>query len=137
MLPVEFTIIGPPISQRARGRSLRKAVWQAAVRAAAVAAWPAGAPPVEEGVSVEITHFFEGAPADTDNVPKPILDALTTLLFKDDRQVTDLISRRRPLGGPFSVEPMSKVIADALASGREFVHVRIASSPEGGSLRFL
>ena len=34
---------------------------------------------------------------DVDNLPKPILDALSGMIFADDHQVTDLLVRKRPL----------------------------------------
>ena len=55
---------------------------------------------MEQSITVEITHFFEGAPADVDNMVKPILDAMKGFVYADDCQVTDLVSRRRPLSGP-------------------------------------
>jgi hypothetical protein len=92
---------------------------------------------VEQAITVEITHFFEGAPADVDNIVKPILDALKGFLYADDQQVTDLVSRRRPLGGPYVVDPVSEVLAQGIGSNREFLHIRIAAAAASGELRFL
>src|SRR6266849_3878410 len=115
MLPFEFTIPGPPVSQQAR-RSKRKALWLAAVTTAATQAWLSTSPPAEQEVLVEITHFYKGGPADVDNIPKPILDAIKGLVFKDDKQVTDLLCRRRPIAGPFVADRISLVLASAIAS---------------------
>ena len=68
---------------------------------------------------------------------KPILDAIKGLVLADDSLVTDVVCRRRPLAGPFLVDPVSAVLADGLAGHREFLHVRVALSPPGGDLRFL
>jgi len=92
---------------------------------------------VVQEISVEITHFFEGAPADVDNIVKPILDALKELVYVDDRQITDLVSRRRALAGPYAVEPVSDVLAEGISLRREFLHIRIVATPVGGELRFL
>ena len=67
MLPFEFTIEGPPVSQQTRRRD-RLPPWRAAIRYAAEKRWMSGDAPVEQGVSVEITHFFVGAPGDVDNI---------------------------------------------------------------------
>ena len=93
MLPFEFIVEGPPVSQR--------------------------------------------APADVDNIVKPILDALKELVYVDDRQITDLVSRRRALAGPYAVEPVSDVLAEGISLRREFLHIRIVATPVGGELRFL
>jgi len=136
MLPFEFTIEGPPVSQQTRRRD-RLPPWRAAIRDAAEKRWMSGDAPVEQGVSVEITHFFVGAPGDVDNIIKPILDALVGLVFVNDSQVTDVVSRRRNLAGPYTIELPSTVLTDALANGREFLHIRVVSSARGGDLRFL
>ena len=88
-------------------------------------------------MSVEITHFYEGAPADVDNLVKPILDSIKGFIYADDFLVTDVVSRRRPLTGPFAADPVSLVLAEGLASNREFLHVRIAEAPAAGALSFL
>src|SRR5947207_480426 len=131
MLPFEFNVDGPPVSQQAR-RAERLAAWRMSVRGRALEAWPKDTPAVEQEITIEITHFFEGAPADVDNIPKPILDALKGVVYVDDRQVTDLVCRRRRLGGPHKVDPVSAQLAEGLAEGREFLHIRIAAASNEG-----
>lgn len=87
-------------------------------------------------LGLTITHFYRDAPTDVDNIVKPILDSIKGLVYWDDVQITDLISRRRPLAGPFRIEAVSLVLADALARGREFLHIRITDSPPEGELTF-
>jgi len=99
--------------------------------------WPDGTPPVDAEISIEITHFFEGAPTDVDNIVKPLLDAMKELVYHDDRQITDLVSRRRPLEGPYTADPVSPILAHGISLGREFLHIRVAVAPIGGELRFL
>ena len=137
MLPFEFVVDGPPVSQQTRRRQERLPPLRAAIRAAAGGRWPQETSPVEVSVSVEITHFYEGAPADVDNIIKPILDGIKGFVYADDALVTDVVSRRRPLAGPYTVAPMSSVLADGLAGNREFLHIRVAVAPIGGELRFL
>ena len=137
MLPFEFIVLVAPVSQQAHRRSRRKVAWENAIRTAADQHWPADSPPIENDVCVTITHFFEGAPADVDNIAKPILDAIKRLVFADDRQVTDLVAQRGPLQGPFSADPASSVLTDAIALKREFVYVRVTAAPLDGELRFL
>ena len=79
MLPFEFNVDGPPVSQQAR-RQERIVAWKMSVKSKAAERWPKDAPPVDQDVSIEITHFFEGAPADVDNIAKPILDAIKGLV---------------------------------------------------------
>jgi len=70
MVPFEFTISGPPISQQAKGSSRRR--WKAVVANAATAALPIGALPTSDDVAVSITYYYDGDPPDVDNIIKPI-----------------------------------------------------------------
>jgi Holliday junction resolvase RusA-like endonuclease len=97
MLPFEFVVEGPPVSQQTRRRD-RLPPWRDAVRSAAALLWSADDAPVEQDVTVEMTHFFIGAPGDVDNFPKPVLDALEGLVFLDDRQVSELVTRKASQG---------------------------------------
>lgn len=72
-----------------------------------------------------------------DNIPKPILDAMKGLVYLDDREVTDLVSRRRPLRGSHRAETVSAMLAKGLAHDREFLHIRISAAPKEGELKFL
>ena len=70
----EFVVAGPPVSLQARAAS--REAYKAKIGAAAAAAWIPGRPLIANAVAVTNTHFFEGAPADLDNIAKPILDGL-------------------------------------------------------------
>ncbi len=135
MLPFEFTVEGPPVSQQTRRRE-RLPPWRAVVRAAAQDLWPVAGTPLEQELSLTITYFYEDAPTDVDNIVKPILDSIKGLIYRDDVQITDLVSRRRPLAGPFRIDAVSPSIAEALERGREFIHVRVTEPPEEGALAF-
>jgi Holliday junction resolvase RusA-like endonuclease len=133
MLLFEFVIEGPPTSSQARRRETRDE-WDARVKAAARSLWSEDRPLIASEVTVTMTHFFEGAPGDVDNIPKAVLDALKGVVLVDDRQVSDLIIQRRPLAGPYivtapSAEPMRRV-----GLGREFLHIAIATPPDHGEL---
>lgn len=129
----EFVIAGPPVSQQARRRR-RRDEWKEAVRAAAESYWPADAPPFVGPLAVTIYYFYEDAALDVDNLVKPFLDALIGLVYEDDRQISDLVCRRRDFRGPFVVRDVSPTLADGLVGGREFLYVRVEDAPSGDEL---
>jgi crossover junction endodeoxyribonuclease RusA len=133
MLLFEFTLAGPPTSQQTRRRD-RLTVWRERVARAAAEKWADGRPPVASPITLTIHYFFEGQPADVDNIVKPILDALKGSVVADDGLVTDLIVQRRPLQGPYLSPSTSPALAEGIASGHEFLHVVISTSPDDGSL---
>jgi hypothetical protein len=86
--------------------------------------------PVTHPVRLEITHFYEDVELDVDNVAKPIIDALKGLIFLDDRQVTDLLCRKRDLGRSLRVTNPSSVLAEGLSRDNDFLLVTVMEAPD-------
>ncbi|MEO0988483.1 MAG: RusA family crossover junction endodeoxyribonuclease [Cyanobacteria bacterium J06639_14] len=140
MLPFEFTLPGRPLSNQTKDKTRLKA-WQAKVHHVAAGMWGSDRP-CDESVrmKLKLTYYFETLNGKEDNVPdsdnivKPIREALVGIVYDHDYQVTDVISRRRNLNGSFRIKGMSPVLADAFIQGVEFVHVRIEVAPDPAEL---
>ncbi len=128
MLPFDFIINRPPVSQQARRRKLIRE-WRDAVRIVAEQHWPIGEPAADGFLMVTILHFFEDIELDVDNIPKPMLDSMKGLVYQDDRQITDLVCRKRELGRVLLPEGTSGFLPDALNRRQEFVYIRIEEAP--------
>ena len=85
-------------------------------------------------LKIEITHFYEAVELDVDNLAKPIIDALKGLIFLDDRQVTELLCRKRDLGRSLRVSNPSSVLAGGLSRGNDFLFVTVLEAPEQEAL---
>jgi hypothetical protein len=131
MLPVEFVVPGVPVSTQTRNRQ-RLQAWKGQVRSAATGCVQPGEEPVTRRVIVTIVYYFTGASLDTDNMIKPIQDALKGVVYVDDGQVTDVRASVRSLDGSFKVRGMSAVLAGGFVGGSDFVHVRVADAPDEG-----
>ncbi|WP_409567658.1 hypothetical protein [Rugamonas sp. DEMB1] len=79
-----------------------------------------------------IVYLCDSAPADIDNIIKPIQDALVGLVFEDDFLVSDVDSHRRFLADPIDVTSLPPLLQAGVAKGEECVYVRIcdAQQPE-------
>jgi Holliday junction resolvase RusA-like endonuclease len=132
MLPFEFVIMGPPVSQQTRLRARRHA-WVEQLRAVITSRWPTDDPPVTIAVHVEITHAFPGISGDLDNLAKPVLDALQGLAYEDDRQVIDLTMRKRDLTRDLRIDSLRPMLIAAFNRGDEFLHVVVEEAPTRGS----
>lgn len=121
-LPFEFVVPGPPVSQQAR-RKKRREEWKGFVRSTAENLWRPNLPEVVGPLRLEIVYYFRGDPLDTDNMVKPIQDALKSVVYTDDNLISDVIARRRPLDGSFRVRRMTPALAVGFAEAREFLHV--------------
>ena len=116
----EVVIEGTPLSQRNR-HHLR--AWRQEVQSVAGQAWDAE-PPFAGEVMVVMTYYFKdeskGESLDVDNIPKPILDALSGLVYADDSQITDLVCRKRDRNRDLQFENPSSVLLETLGRSDQF-----------------
>jgi Holliday junction resolvase RusA-like endonuclease len=74
-----------------------------------------------------IINFHEGnkPSVDVDNMSKPILDVMESIVYNNDRQIRQAQITHLRINSAFSIVGVSKVIVDALQAGSEFVYVRV------------
>jgi len=118
MLPFEFVIAGPAVSQQTRRRAHRRALIDR-VRRQAERHWPGESPQETGPVALTLTYLHGAVGGDLDNIAKPVLDALKGLVLYDDDQVTDLVLRKRSLSAVLTIEnpsPFSPTRAASMAA---------------------
>ncbi len=76
----------------------------------------------------KISNLKSIDPVDTDNIIKPIQDALIGLVYEDDSLVTDVEDHRRSLSDTFDVALCPSLLVRGIRSGSECVYVRINSA---------
>ena len=81
---LEVCVHGQPVSAQTANRRALQA-WKDRVRAACEAAWGVGQLPIEGGVTIRVTHYFEVSIGDVDNLMKPIQDALQGVAYVNDK----------------------------------------------------
>lgn len=119
---VSFVIKGRPISVRARATT--RHTWTQKVAAAARV--QCSAPLTDQNLRIKITFFYNTEPDfDTDNISKPICDALNGVAYVDDHQISDRHVRRRDIGSPYRIRGANPDLAVAIAEGEDFVHIEI------------
>lgn len=128
MIPFEFTIKGPPISQQAKSPSRNR--WKAAVAAAASAKVQAGDTPTNDDVAIKITYYYEGDTPDVDNIIKPIQDALIGIVYVDDAQVVQAVSSKTRIDGSFKIRGASAELLLAFSNRDAFVHIQVTMPPD-------
>jgi len=121
----EFLIPKRPVSLQTRQRS-KLQDWQAFVRAEASKTWVGT--PYSGNVHLTLIYLYDTDPVDTDNIIKPIQDALIGLVYEDDSLVTDVESHRRSLSDSFDVALCPSLLLRGIRSGSECVYVRINSA---------
>ena len=131
MLPFEFTIDGPPVSQQTRRRS-RLHDWKKRVRQEAEQKWSSGELPHSEPIMLTIIYFYDTASMDVDNIPKPISDALNGLVYFDDEQITDILVRKRNLNDDLRLTNPSDTLTEGFVRGSEFLYIVIKAAPNQG-----
>ena len=125
-IPFEFVVAGSPVSQQTRRKELLRE-WIQTVQQVARQGWIME-PPLAGAVAVTITYCYESDLLDVDNMPKPVLDALKGIVNDDDRQVSDLLCRKRELSEELLIQNPSTTLLDSLRDGRPLLHVRVAEA---------
>ncbi len=120
-LPLEFVVKGTARSQRSSRSGDR---WQRQLNQVVQENWQGQT--ITSGpfkVTITCFHYPGKAAPDVDNIPKPILDTLSGLVYGDDQHVTDLVCRKRDLSINFAVLNPSALLIAALGESESFVHV--------------
>jgi Holliday junction resolvase RusA-like endonuclease len=129
VLPFELIIDGTPVSQQTRRRA-RLHEWKQKIRDEAERYWPTEEPPYNGLVMMTVIYFYDTVLMDVDNITKPISDALSKLVYWDDRQITDSLVRKRNLNGNLRIENPSEMLAEALSRGGEFLFIVVEEAPD-------
>lgn len=120
-----FSVNGVPVSSQGSKESRRRYKEAVAHQAAKNIVSPIDD---KDNVKVEIDWFTEGFAnkPDTDNIAKPIIDALKGIAFTDDRQVKSHIVRKHDTLGVihFQREPLS-IVEPLLNGNNDYVFIRI------------
>ena len=123
---VEFLLSRRPIAHQSKDAGKRQR-WKEFVAMAAQKAWDSQAL-LATSCHVSIVYFCGEQFADIDNIIKPILDAMTGIVYVDDSFVTDVDSHRRPLTATFDFTRLPALFLTAVATNQECVYVRVAFS---------
>jgi hypothetical protein len=115
---IEFLIPRRPLSLQTRNRANLQA-WKNYVAGEAAKVWQ-GTMIRTGNLEVLLVYLFDLAPPDTDNIVKPIQDALVGLVYKDDGLISDVKSHRRSLVGTFDLTrlPAPLVAGTSTATSR-------------------
>lgn len=121
----EFIIPRRPVSSQSSRSHLQ--AWKQYVRAEAAKTWGGT---MLSGVDIHLTivYLFDNDPIDTDNIIKPIQDALVGLVYDDDLDVTDVEAHRRPLWETYDETRLPTALLQAVRLSRECVFVRISTA---------
>lgn len=90
----------------------------------------------EDDLEIDIQFFYKGAVPriDTDNLAKPIQDALEGVVYDDDQQILKTQSEKRNIDGRFRVSGSPLALILMIQRGSEFVYVKVDHYQEDGNL---
>jgi Endodeoxyribonuclease RusA len=134
---MEFIVAGAPRSANANPRSRRR--WRERVARAARERIQEEGGLTDTDVAVLIIYFYQGETTlDVDNIAKSLLDGLKGVLFRDDRQVSELLIRKSRLSAGLSLTGASLYLLGAIErmseAGSDFVYVRTDEAPDHGRI---
>lgn len=126
----ELLIPRRPVSHQAKNKDNLQA-WKDYVYGRASRQWQ-GTPLTESKLRLTLVYLCGDAPADIDNIIKPIQDALVGSVIADDFQIIDVDSHRRFLTEEIDIIDLPKLLIEGILSGHECVYVRILLSQSLG-----
>jgi Holliday junction resolvase RusA-like endonuclease len=124
---------GPAVSLKAKKTNARRyQKWIRTVRAAAQAQWQNRSQPTNSNdVRVSITNYYALAPPDVDNIIKPLLDALESVVITNDQQVRRVSSEKFDLAEVATIRNPDPLLASALEKYSEVLHIMVTWDVEG------
>jgi crossover junction endodeoxyribonuclease RusA len=126
---LEFTVPGPPVSHQSHNKP-KLSAWRRMVRSSAARVWGKRSP-LESQLNIVVTYYHEGQAVriDTDNMVKPIQDALIGLVYDDDCWITHTSSQKICIDGFFRIRGLSQILLEAFSRGVEFLHITVDHAP--------
>ena len=83
-------------------------------------------------LKVKIQFFHDHSrQRDTDNISKPVCDALQGIAYDNDSQIIKRVAERKDIRGPYSIVGANRKIIDAILRGKEFVAITIERVGKG------
>lgn len=122
----DFLIPNRPVSLQTR-KTANLQAWKQYVRNEAAKTWTGQ---IFSGNDLQLTliYLYNSDPVDTDNIIKPIQDALIGLVYDDDLLISDVDAHRRSLSGTFDLTQCPIPLVQGIISGLECVYVKITES---------
>jgi len=120
----DFLIPKRPVSLQTRKTSNLQA-WKQYVRAEAEKTWT-GQFFTERNIQLTLIYLYSSDPLDTDNIIKPIQDALVGLIYKDDLIISDINVHRRPFSDTFDMTLLPILLVQGIVSRLECVYVQVS-----------
>ena len=126
-LPLEFNVIGTPVSLQSANPRARHD-WQTTVLAAARAiVQPESWAFDTSRLSVTMFYFPQAAmPGDLDNIVKLVLDALEPNIYIDDSLIDRLVVQRFDPAATYTFASPTDTLAAAMATRDPVLYVRLA-----------
>lgn len=125
--PLEFVVEGTPVSfQTKRRESLDE--WKLRIVEASRPTLPEGHFATSDALAITLFYFPpEPMTGDIDNIVKPILDALCSHIYMDDRQLHRVLVQKFEPGGIFQFAAPSAALADAMGKSKPALYIRLSN----------
>jgi len=121
----EFLIPRRPVSTN---NHKKRQEWIKLVNEEAQKVWTGSSPIKDANLQLTLIYICRDNPPDTDNIIKPIQDALNNLVYEDDRLVSDVESHRRFLSEPIDMTNLPLLLRKGVIIGKECVYVKVSES---------
>jgi Holliday junction resolvase RusA-like endonuclease len=122
----EMLIPKRPLSVQANKQNLQ--AWKDYIYGRARDEWKHGTPYAKLGIRLTLVYLCGEAPADIDNIVKPIQDSLVGVVYADDSLIADVDSHRRFITDGIDLTNLPRLLVQGAESGEECVYVSVSLS---------
>jgi crossover junction endodeoxyribonuclease RusA len=130
LFPIQFIVQGTAVSSQAKGRRSIEP-WKERIRTASSEKLPEGHFAAEQPISVTIYCFPNGTmEGDIDNIIKPILDAMKSQVYIDDKQVERVVAQKFDEGRLFRFDNPSSELNAAITGQKPLIYVKVSDRPQ-------
>jgi hypothetical protein len=128
----ELLIRKRPVSNQTQNKINRRE-WIRLVNEEAQKVWTGSSPIKDANLQLTLIYLCRGNYGDrdlldTDNIIKPIQDALNELVYEDDKLVSDVESHRRFLSELIDITNLPLLLQEGVIIGEECVYVKVSES---------
>lgn len=127
---IEFIVDGTPASLQSRPKWKNR--WKNKVTKEATKATSHLTGETTHHIQATIIYFYDSGALDLDNILKPILDAMTNVVYVDDTQVINIIANKRDLKQKVTLHIPSIQLAKKIGgASKDFVWLKLEFANAG------
>lgn len=126
MLPCKIVVEGTPATVQSKSHNKNQWKDKVTTEGKRIVSLKDNPPPVDDDIDMSIFYYFNGnIDRDTDNIIKPIQDALNNIVYVDDNQIKKINAESRSIYSNFDLKDVSAYLMKSFRKRKDFVSINV------------